>query len=84
MAAGVRRVQGCGIVEFERPEEAATAITHLHLSEVRPLRAPSNALRPAALYESALADPLILPVTCVSADVHLPPPQLRIPLLCSS
>lgn len=33
-AAGVRRAQGCGIVEFERPEEAANAITHLHLSEV--------------------------------------------------
>ena len=30
----MRRSQGCGIVEFERPEEAANAITHLHLTEV--------------------------------------------------
>jgi hypothetical protein len=29
-----RRAQGCGIVEFESPEEAAAAITDLHLTEV--------------------------------------------------
>ena len=27
--------QGCGIVEFERPEEAAYAINNLHLTQVR-------------------------------------------------
>ena len=28
--------QGWGIVEFEQPEEAAHAISHLHLTEVCP------------------------------------------------
>lgn len=46
-------VQGCGIVEFEAPEEAATAITHLHGSMVGTRTSPpySHDCRAAAVSE---------------------------------